>query len=157
MTSAVHETALHLIFQLGGKTFAIDVSEVRAILALSAMTPAGAAHPGIRGTLFISGTAVPVLDTREKFGVSAKLSSPDACIIVIERSGSRLEDLFGVVVDRVKEVTARSPGDHAGLLNVVSFLEIGANTHRVARHVGNDDQPLSENENAPARSQLQAP
>lgn len=157
MTSPVHETSLHLIFQLGGEIFALNVSEIRAILALSAMTVVRPELPGLRGTLFLSGTTVPVIDIHEKFGLPAYTRSPDACIIVIERDGGRTEDLFGVVVDRVKEVTAQNLDEQAGAPQVVSLLGITAEIAADSRQVADDDQSLSETENAPARSQLHAP
>lgn len=92
-----------LTFRLAGAEFAFNILEVERVLRHQPPEPLPGAPPFIKGVLPYGDGVIPVLDLRERLGVSAPLDEATRIVVVQLGSGR-----VGVVVDAVREV-ARVP------------------------------------------------
>ena len=93
-----------LTFRLDNESYGIEILKVREIIGLMEITavPKAAAH--VRGVINLRGKIVPVLDMREKFGLSQVELKKENCIITVMAEGTQGPLLVGVLVDSVSEV-----------------------------------------------------
>jgi purine-binding chemotaxis protein CheW len=98
------ESTLYLTFRLENELLALDVSRVREVLDLCAITRVPRTPEFMRGVINLRGTVIPVVDLRHKFGVSRTESTIDARIVVIEINLDAMETLVGVLTDSVHDV-----------------------------------------------------
>jgi purine-binding chemotaxis protein CheW len=99
----------YLTFKLGEETFALDVAEVREILDFTSVTKVPRTPLFMRGVINLSGSVVPVMDLRLKFGMSATEQTVNSCIIVVEMSMEGDQVVIGVLADAVQEVIDMEP------------------------------------------------
>jgi len=100
-----------LTFTLGDEVFALDISSVREVLELTAITKVPRTPEYIRGVINLRGRAVPVVDMRLKFGMSVTEHTVDTCIIIVEVQFAGDEIILGALADSVKEVMDIEPKD----------------------------------------------
>ncbi len=93
-----------LSFQLGGEIFASNVDRVLNILEVVRITKVPNAPIYMQGVINLRGEALPVIDTRVKFGMPAIEVTGNTCILVleIEENGNGFQ--VGALVDSVLEV-----------------------------------------------------
>lgn len=86
-----------LTFEVAGRRFALEISDVREILRAVAVTPLPGAPVVVEGVIDLRGVLVPVLDLRRRLGLPRKPVVPSDHFIVTT-AGARPAVLW---VDRV--------------------------------------------------------
>ena len=101
----------HLTFVLGREHYGVPVLKVREIIRLCDITPVPQMPEYIKGVLNLRGKIIPVIDLRERFGMTAKASTKDNrnCIVVVETQVSGGKHSTGLIVDAVNEVCEIKP------------------------------------------------
>ncbi len=97
-------TALYLTFKLDQEIFSIDVSQVREVLDLTAITKVPRAPEFMRGVINVRGNVVPVVDLRVKFGMLKVESTVNTRIIVMDLALDDENVVLGAIADSVHEV-----------------------------------------------------
>jgi purine-binding chemotaxis protein CheW len=93
-----------LTFRLGDELFAANVSKVLEILEIPRITKVPRAPDFMRGVINLRGSVLPVIDTRNKFGLPATEDTVNTCIIVMNLSNQGQNLVTGAIVDAVQEV-----------------------------------------------------
>ncbi len=99
----------NLTFKIGEELFAVDVIKVREVLELLYITKIPRTPDFMKGVINLRGSVVPVVDMRQKFGMSAKEATVDTCIVVLEIEQDRETVVLGALVDAVEEVVELEP------------------------------------------------
>ncbi|MEZ6002569.1 MAG: chemotaxis protein CheW [Planctomycetota bacterium] len=95
----------HLCFVLDGGQFAVQILQVREIIAMHPITPLPGLGAEVRGVINLRGKIIPVLDLRIMLGLHAKEQDRNTCIVVFDASfpdGGTAH--IGCIVDSVREV-----------------------------------------------------
>jgi purine-binding chemotaxis protein CheW len=98
-------TQRYLTFRLADETYAVRVLGVQEILQLPPITwiPQLPAH--LRGVLNLRGRIIPVIDMRQRFGLTSVEDNSRTCVVVVQIESARRGKLhMGLVVDAVEEV-----------------------------------------------------
>lgn len=98
------ESTLYLTLRLENELLALDVSRVREILDLCAITRVPRTPEFMRGVINLRGTVIPVIDLRLRFGMPKAESTIDARIVVMEIKMGEIESVVGVLTDSVHDV-----------------------------------------------------
>ena len=87
-------------FHLAEEKYGINVMLVREVLKNTEIAPVPGSPRFVTGIINLRGNVVTVVDTRTRFGMSAKEEDDNSRIIVIEMG----EHVLGMMVDSVAEV-----------------------------------------------------
>jgi len=90
----------YLTFQLDNTQFGIQILSVIELLTMMEITTVPMWPSFAKGTINLRGCVIPVVDLRQKFGLSATEMTEQTCTIVVELSG----DQVGIEVEAVNEV-----------------------------------------------------
>ena len=115
----------YLSFGLGDEEYGVAVLKVREIIGMQPVTRVPRTPAFIRGVINLRGAVIPVMDLRERFGMTsadqalAALSDDERvaavavqCTIVVQVAGPHGRPVpMGVVVDRVSEVALVAEDD----------------------------------------------
>ena len=101
------DTGEILVFEVGGRVFALPVSRVVSLIRAVAVEPVPGAPAIVEGLINVRGQIVAVLDVRVRFGLPARPVSPTDHLILAS-AGPRTVALR---VDRVVDLV-RLEGDH---------------------------------------------
>jgi len=117
----------YLVVSIGSEKYALHVSNVVNILEMLKVTSIPLAPDYMKGIINVRGTALPVIDTRIKFGLSETEVTPQTCIIVMNIDFENEEFSVGALVDSVEEVieiqnTQISPSPSIGNTYRSAFL-----------------------------------
>lgn len=94
-----------LSFCLGNEQFGVEILRVREIIGLLAITPLPQTPAYVRGVMNLRGRIIPVIDLRQRFGLSAAEATKETCIVVLESSEQDAsQTVMGAIVDSVREV-----------------------------------------------------
>ncbi len=98
-----------LTFKLDDEVFGLSISKVREVLDFTSVTRVPQTPEYMRGVINLRGSVVPVIDLRQKFGLSQAEDTVNTCIIIveIEMEGERTE--LGALADSVQEVLEMNP------------------------------------------------
>jgi purine-binding chemotaxis protein CheW len=102
-------TNQYLTFIVGKEIFALDISSVREVLEITAVTRVPRTPAHMRGVINLRGNAVPVVDMRLKLGMKRADDTVDTCIIIVEIEDGGETSVMGAVVDAVREVFEIQP------------------------------------------------
>lgn len=98
-------TSEHLLFQLCGQEYAIDILCVQEIRSLdaSAITALSLTPDFMRGVMNLRGQIIPVIDLRIKLGGSAKNEAQDGpqTVVIVLKIGAKT---IGAIADAVSDV-----------------------------------------------------
>ncbi|MDR1664448.1 MAG: chemotaxis protein CheW [Clostridiales bacterium] len=94
----------YLTFEIDGEDYGIEISSVKEIIKMQAITRVPDMPYFIEGVTNLRGDLIGVLDVRKRFGKPPKEYDEATCIIVI----MYMDYLLGLIVDSVKE-TATIP------------------------------------------------
>lgn len=108
--STITASAQYITFKLGDELFAINVAGVREVLDLPPITKVPTAPAYMRGVVNVRGTAIPVVDLRLKFGLSATVDTAHTRIVVLELELDGQATVIGGLADSVHEVIELEPG-----------------------------------------------
>ena len=89
-------------FEVGGRTYAVDVAHVREVVRWQPVTPLPLAPKLIEGVIDLRGSVVPVIDLARALGVETREPGLHSRIAVAEIEGLAV----GLVVERASEVIA---------------------------------------------------
>jgi len=109
----LHETAdgdQLLTFVLGDEEYAVDILRVQEIRGWSAATPIPNTPSWIKGIINLRGAIVPIVDLRERFGMTVTPYGPTTVVIVLRAIQGEKERTVGVVVDAVSDVCSLREG-----------------------------------------------
>ena len=92
-------------FAAGGELFAVDIFAVERVLRHTAPRLLPNAAPWLRGVIEHAGSAIPVIDLRERLGLGVAETPEGSRILVVVVGDARV----GVTVDEVLAVRAIDP------------------------------------------------
>ena len=98
------ESTRYLTFRLDKELLALDVSRVREVLDLCAITRVPRTPEFMRGVINLRGTVIPVIDLRQKFGMSRTESTIESRIVVLEIILEDKQSVVGILTDSVHDV-----------------------------------------------------
>jgi len=116
-------TNQYLTFNLGSEAFALDISQVREVLELSALTHIPRTPSYMRGVINLRGHAVPVVDMRIKFDLERIEDTVNTCVIIVETDFDGRETVLGALVDSVSEVIEIPPSSIEPAPRMGTFAE----------------------------------
>jgi purine-binding chemotaxis protein CheW len=94
-----------LTFALENESYGVDIQRVQEIRGWSAATPIPEAPHHVLGVQNLRGTIVPIIDLRARMGMPTIAPSATTVIIVLSVETAQGARLFGIVADRVSDVT----------------------------------------------------
>ena len=104
MSKSVETLNSFLTFRLGDELFAANVSKVLEILEIPKITKVPRSPAFMRGVVNLRGNVLPVIDTRNKFGLPFADDTVNSCILVLSIELEGKEITLGAIVDEVQEV-----------------------------------------------------
>jgi len=107
-SAALDEIQL-VTFMLGQEEYGVPISQIQEIDSLSKITKVPKAARFVEGVTNLRGEVIPVLDTRKRFDLEAKISDDRTRIMIVELGGIKT----GLIVDSVREVLSLSKKDIA--------------------------------------------
>jgi len=108
--TGVESSSQYLTFRLGEEVFALDIAQVREVLDYTAITRVPRMPEFMRGVINLRGSVVPVVDLRQKFGMSPTERTVNTCIVIAEVTIEAERTLLGALADSVQEVIDLEPG-----------------------------------------------
>lgn len=99
------EVNKYFIFSVNGIDFSTEIDRVTEIITKPLISPVPNAKNFCKGIINLRGTIIPVIDMREKLQFSSTEYDERTCVIVMTIQ----EQLIGVIVDEVREVTDIAP------------------------------------------------
>ncbi len=99
----------YITFRLGSEVFAVNVANVREVLDLTPITKVPTAPRCMRGVVNVRGSAIPVLDLRQRFGMSSVEETVNTRILVLELEIEEELVVVGGIADSVHEVIELEP------------------------------------------------
>jgi purine-binding chemotaxis protein CheW len=99
-TNTNDEIIQWVTFKLDDEIYGINVMQVQEVVRLPEIAPVPGAPSAVMGIINLRGNVVTVIDTRQRFGLSAK-EPDDSTRIVITEVDSQV---IGILVDSVAEV-----------------------------------------------------
>ncbi|NHB69684.1 chemotaxis protein CheW [Perlabentimonas gracilis] len=94
----------YLSFRLGEEVFAANAGKVINILEMCDITEVPKAPDYMKGIINLRGAVLPVIDLRQKLGMTPYIKTPNTCIIVLDVTIDNETILVGAIVDAVKAV-----------------------------------------------------
>ncbi|MEE9392952.1 MAG: chemotaxis protein CheW [Planctomycetota bacterium] len=101
----------YLTFQLGEEHYGLPILQVREIIGLMDITKVPRSPDYIRGVINLRGRIIPVLNLRDRFGMTSVEDTSMTCIIVVDVEAQGATTLMGILVDSVREVLDIIPED----------------------------------------------
>jgi purine-binding chemotaxis protein CheW len=104
------EQRLQMInFTVGGDEYAVEIQKVREVINFREITQLPKAPSFVKGIINLRGEVIPVIDLREKFGLSHEEYSAMTNVVIVEIGRKAV----GVVVDSVRHVIRVAASDLA--------------------------------------------
>jgi chemotaxis signal transduction protein len=125
------------VVRLGGRPFAVDVTDAREVVRLETTTPVPGAPPSVLGVMNLRGNVLPVVEVRPLLGLPARTTSDRALVLADgdRRAAVLIEAVIGLTTlesvrptsdDALRHVTAgeidMDSGGHATLLDGPAVL-----------------------------------
>jgi purine-binding chemotaxis protein CheW len=105
----MNATNKYLTFTLGAEVFAIPIESVREVQDAVDVTRIPQTPDFMLGVMNLRGTAVPVVDLKQKFGMGVTERTINSRIAIIEGEGGGEDSLIGALADSVREVLEIEP------------------------------------------------
>ncbi len=101
----------YLTFMLADEGYGISIQKVKEINEMMAITPIPESPAYMKGIINLRGRIIPVIDLRERFGMTTTSGGADQrnCIIVCEIQTASGNHPTGLIVDSVSEVCEIKP------------------------------------------------
>ena len=97
----------YLTFYLGDEQYGIAIDKIKEIIAMMKVTNVPKTPPFMRGVINLRGSIIPIVDTRQRFGMEAREEDMHTAIIIVEVDKVNI----GFIVDRVEEVSSIDPAN----------------------------------------------
>jgi len=91
-----------LLFEVGGQSYAIPLSDIREIVTYDGFTKMPDSRPWIVGLIETRGQPMPIIDLRIRFETDKKPVYSQTTVIIATKLSD--EKLLGLVVDSVKDI-----------------------------------------------------
>jgi purine-binding chemotaxis protein CheW len=111
----------YLTFRLAEENYGVDIHRVQEIRGWEAVTRIPNTPEYVKGVLNLRGAIVPVIDTRQRLGMSTVEYRKETVVIVVKVIDAIRERVMGMVVDAVSDVFTAVPG------NLRKTPKLGAN------------------------------
>ncbi len=111
--SAITQPTQYITFRLGDELFAVNVAQVREVLDLTLITKVPTAPAYMRGVVNVRGSAIPVVDLRQRFGLPTAAETVNTRILVLELEIDGEHAVLGGIADSVHEVIELEPSQIA--------------------------------------------
>lgn len=89
-----------VVFRLSSEEYALPITKVKDINRFMPLTKMPKSPAFMKGVINLRGEIIPVVDLRERFGLTANEANDDSRIMIVDFNNQ----LIGVVVDGVTEV-----------------------------------------------------
>jgi len=106
-----------LTFEVGGSRFALPVRLLHEVVRAVAIAPLPKAPPIVEGVINVRGTVVPILDIRQRFGLSPTPVAPEQHLLIAQSGGrvvalrvDRAVDLVSVDEAAIESAARVVPG-----------------------------------------------
>lgn len=96
----------HLTFVLGTEVYAVDILCIEEIKSGETITRIPRTPDYIKGVMNLRGTIVPIVDLRERFGITPSTERPVDVVIILTVKHSDGQRTVGAIVDDVSDVLA---------------------------------------------------
>lgn len=104
-SSAFEPSEQYLTFFMAEEEYGVDILSVQEIRGWERATPIPNAPGHVRGVINLRGTVVPIVDLRQRFGISSIAYGPTTVVIVLKVSnGGKGFRVMGIIVDAVSDV-----------------------------------------------------
>ena len=101
----LERTDSYVVFQLEGESYALEVTRVREVLDVAALTRVPGGSRSLCGLYNLRGQVVPVWNLRVPFGLGDGLSQDRApSVLMVEQDAEGSSRVAGLMVDRVSDV-----------------------------------------------------
>ena len=97
----------YLSFLVGDEVYAVEIERIREIIKVRPVTEVPHAPPFVIGVIAVRGVVLPVLDLRLRLRLPSAGLGRSARFLVVRRD----EELFGLLVDEVRQVVRLSEAD----------------------------------------------
>lgn len=94
----------YLTFKLDNEIFGLSIHKVREVLDFIKVTKVPQTPDYMIGVINLRGSVVPVVDLKQKFGMSITERTINTCIIIVEIDISSERAILGILADSVQEV-----------------------------------------------------
>jgi purine-binding chemotaxis protein CheW len=94
----------YLTFFLESEEYGISILKIKEIIGMMSITSVPQTPDFVKGVINLRGKVLPVIDLRQKFGMSEMEYDDKTCIIVVELDMKISVIYVGIVVDSVSEV-----------------------------------------------------
>lgn len=101
----------YLTFIMAGEEYGVDILRVQEIRGWENVTPIPNAPAHIKGVINLRGTIVPIIDLRQRFGLTRVDYGPLTVVIVLKVATRKGNRVMGIVVDAVSDVYSLSHDD----------------------------------------------
>jgi purine-binding chemotaxis protein CheW len=98
--SEAHGTLQLVSFELGKELYGIEITKVREIILIAAITRIPQTPHYVKGLINLRSNVIPVIDLRALFGLPENDLTDESRIMVIQAAGRKI----GIIVDSVSEV-----------------------------------------------------
>jgi purine-binding chemotaxis protein CheW len=88
-----------VVFELSGESYGVAIGAVNTIIRMQPVTHVPRAPGFVEGVINLRGSIVPVIDLRQRFGLTASAETKASRIVVVETQVG----LIGMIVDAVTE------------------------------------------------------
>jgi purine-binding chemotaxis protein CheW len=98
---------------LGGRPFAVDVTDAREVVLVDATTPVPGAPAAVIGVMNLRGNVLPVVEARPLLGLPVRATSDRALVLADgeQRAALLIEAVLGLTtLDGVRSPAAEPPG-----------------------------------------------
>jgi chemotaxis-related protein WspB len=103
---------LYLLLEVAGQQYAVEATRVVEVLPLVQVTVIPRAPTEVAGIFSYRGRPVPLIDLRRlTLRRPARPKFSTRIILVTDRADDGVEQLVGIIAERVTETTRRSPDD----------------------------------------------
>lgn len=89
-----------VVFRLSSEEYALPITKVKDINRFMPLTKMPKSPAFMKGVINLRGEIIPVVDLRERFGLTANEATDDSRIMIVDFNNQ----LIGIVVDGVTEV-----------------------------------------------------
>jgi purine-binding chemotaxis protein CheW len=112
-TEADHERSeSYVVLQLGAESYALEVTRVREVLDVAALTRVPGGMRSLMGLYNLRGHVVPVWNLRIPFHLNDDMLQERApSVLMVEPDAAQPSRVAGLLVDRVSDVLDFAPGD----------------------------------------------
>lgn len=101
----------YLTFMLGGKSYGLDILNIKEIIEYGEITEVPMTPEFISGVINLRGSVVPVIDLSQRFTGQATEVTKRTSIVILEITNDDLRIEIGVTVDMVNDVLDIHPED----------------------------------------------